>query len=247
MKTTNKLILGLLAVGIVIVTVLMIKIKANLVSLSELAGSGNVITETIQLDAFTDVNVAGNFKLILLQGDSHSVRITTDDNLMEYVMANVSDNKLTIRFDNTKYLHKRIDIYVTFAQLENLTLTAGSRATTEAPVKGSYLKHSVRSGGHSAIELEYDEIQLDAFAGSHVELSGTVRKLNIESNSGAQVKASGLIATECRLSSSSGALNEVYASNVIDASLSSGSQLMYYGNPQEKNISTSSGGQASAR
>src|SRR5262245_51229407 len=61
-----------------------------------IAGSGNVTTESRTVTGFTDIEISGSGKLIVEQGDSEALSITTDDNLMEYIASEVQGSKLTL-------------------------------------------------------------------------------------------------------------------------------------------------------
>ena len=48
-------------------------------------GSGDVITETRDVAGFRRIVLVGEGNVIITQGDSESLEVTTDDNLMQYI------------------------------------------------------------------------------------------------------------------------------------------------------------------
>jgi hypothetical protein len=247
MKTTNKLILGLLAVILILVTVLMISLKLNIDKIETIEGSGNMVTDTRPMDVFSRINVAGNFKVMLEQGDNHGVTIDTDDNFLPFISTEVVGNELIIKFDQKTYLHKQIDVYITFSKLDELSMTAGANTETVTTLNGQTIKMLARAGAMASLSLNYDEVHLDALAGSMIDLAGTAKKLTVESNAGAQIRAGDFIVEVCKISANAGSQNDIYVTQNLDASASSGSQIRFAGNPEVKNISTSSGGNVSPR
>src|SRR6185369_9192889 len=64
--------------------------------LSGVKGSGKSVTESRNVSGFTTVELDGDGKLILDQSGTESLSITVDDNLMEYITAEVQDGKLKL-------------------------------------------------------------------------------------------------------------------------------------------------------
>src|SRR5262245_27179722 len=62
-------------------------------------GSGHVITESLAVSDFTEVDFSGFGELTLVQGESESLTIETDDNLLPYIKTTVSQGTLAIGFD----------------------------------------------------------------------------------------------------------------------------------------------------
>src|ERR1044072_9831108 len=59
-------------------------------------GNGDIKTEEITIDAFTEIDTGGAFE-IEWQNGSPALRITTDENLLSYVDGDVSGDTLYLR------------------------------------------------------------------------------------------------------------------------------------------------------
>ena len=59
-------------------------------------GSGNIITEEREVAEFTKVHLKGSGNVIVSQGQTQSLQVKTDDNIMPLIETDVSDKKLTI-------------------------------------------------------------------------------------------------------------------------------------------------------
>jgi hypothetical protein len=80
-----------------------------------------------------------------------------------------------------------------------------------------------------------------------LHLTGFTESFDLETSAGASVKAEDLQAEFCVVKGSSGSGAKIYARNSIKADLSSGANVVCYGNPETREISTSSGGNFSGR
>ena len=73
----------------------------NPVSPHDLVGSGNLISETRTVVNFHSVDFRAVGEVQIIEGAAHSVKVTVDDNLMEYLETAVIDGRLVIAFDDS--------------------------------------------------------------------------------------------------------------------------------------------------
>jgi hypothetical protein len=109
-------------------TVFLILLLISGCGFQPVSGSGNVINENRQVSDFNRVSLAGIGNLYLSQGQSISVRIEAEDNLIPYFDISVSGNTLKIGIKNQSIgvsLHptRSINFYVTSPDLVALSLS----------------------------------------------------------------------------------------------------------------------------
>ncbi len=109
-------------------------------------GSGDVVTETLDLTGFTAIDIQDTFDVDVTVGDDFSVVIDTDDNLVERLDVDVDGDELQVRLDGgvslgegtlkaTIVLPELVDIDVSGASTVSITGVSG--ATLEADVSGA--------------------------------------------------------------------------------------------------------------
>src|SRR4051812_18398670 len=62
-----------------------------------ISGNGHIVTHEIPVGSFTDVKVSGGIKLHVLQDATTSVKLETDENLVQYFDIYTNGNTLVIR------------------------------------------------------------------------------------------------------------------------------------------------------
>ena len=86
---------GLLLVVIMLAAVIVTTAcNANIVN-----GSGDLITETREVSDFNGINLSGSGEVIVTQGDTESLTVETDDNVMEHVKSEVRGATLHLGFE----------------------------------------------------------------------------------------------------------------------------------------------------
>src|SRR3990172_801597 len=63
-------------------------------------GSGRVATETRQASGFDEIEGCCGMQLILSQGETESLEIEAEDNILPEIVSEVIGSRLSVRFDN---------------------------------------------------------------------------------------------------------------------------------------------------
>ncbi len=181
-------------------------------------GSGIEGSETRDVQAFHAISVAGRADLHVVVGGAPSVRLTIDDNLLEYVVTEVDDGRLEIRMRDGFRYHADIPLRVEVAapMLDGVSL-AGSGDVDIRGVRAAHFEVSIDGSGDMRLDGETDTLEV-SIAGS-----GDVDSLALHSRR-ADVSIAG-----------SGSVR-VHASEDLDVSVAGSGDVGYSGEP---NISRS--------
>ncbi|MEO6638766.1 MAG: head GIN domain-containing protein [Ginsengibacter sp.] len=204
-------------------------------------GNGNVKKENRTLSAFTSLNAEGPMDVQIEYGSPGTIGIQADENLLPYIEATVSNNKLTVKSKkgvNLKTTNKII-VYVSMKEINVLQLSGSG------DIKGS---GAFTSAGKTEISLSGSgnlELKFGTFKDIALSLSGS-GNINLKGNAtnSVEAKVSGSGNIDCVDVSSknvdvklSGSGNiKVYASNSIAAKISGSGNVYYKGDAQ--NISS---------
>src|SRR5437868_15509362 len=96
-----------------------------------------------QLSPFTAVDITNKGKIMIVQGDSHSIRTEPADKA-DKVKATVSNNTLSIDAPSD------VTVYITMKTIEELSVSGWGSITSESPVKSENLHLAI--GGSGKIE-----------------------------------------------------------------------------------------------
>lgn len=215
------------------------------VSVSTQATNSQTDTQTRETPSFHGISISSGIDLYLTQGNSEEVVIKADPDLINDIVTKVEDGVLHIYLKKkfTWGWHNERKAYVTFKNLDKLKASAGSDVRSENAFKLEKLDIDVSSGADLVLEdLTAESVWLDTSSGSDAKLSGKVVHFECSTSSGADISCFDLISESCKVHASSGADAKVYVTKKLDASASSGGDIRYKGNPSQKDINESSGG-----
>ena len=225
-------------------------ITALLIGFTALAGNTDK-TETRNVSNFKGVDVSAGIDLYITMGETESVKIVADDDIIEKIITEVKDGVLHIYVKQNGWFNwsgnETRKAYVTIKELNRIEASSGSDVNSENTLKGEELKINVSSGAEVEVEVYYKNLDVNTSSGSDAKLSGKVKNLRASASSGSDINAKELESVTCKASASSGSDVTVSVSEELNASASSGADVNYYGNPSVKEIDESSGGDVTHR
>lgn len=209
-----------------------------------LRGNGEVVRETREMPPFTAIHTSSGWDVILIQGNTHSVIVETDENLLEHVVTEVENGELRIYSSENRMKRKRSNVYVTFQSLSNLEATQGADVSAETSLSFEDIFFVCRSGSDvENLQLACRVFTGDFSGGSDVDIEfDQVQAIDIEANSGSDLELYNMNAEKCKLHISGG--SDAYLSgrvDLLDIDASGGSDVDAYRLTAKKGIFDLSG------
>jgi hypothetical protein len=173
-------------------------------------GNGHIKTEERPIAAFANLDAGGGFD-IEWQNGSPALRITTDENLLPYVEANVSDDTLHLRTRNHVWPSHGIKVVV----------SSPTRA-------GGKIRGAVKL---TARQLSGPIFALECKGASQVSLDGSVDRLLVDMTGASQLVADRLQAKTAEISTTGAGDAEVAVADTLNVVITGAGKVTYSGNP----------------
>jgi hypothetical protein len=227
-------------------------------------GSGNVVEETRAVSGVSGVELATIGTLTIAVGDTESLRIEAEDNLMEYLETEVRNGRLSIETqDNIRLDAKRpVNYYLTVTGLEAIEIS--SSGDIQAPdleaerfsinisssgdlqmgdLEAEALTVKISSSGDVTMGvLNADTLEVDISSTGNLDIGGgQVKTQNITISSSGNYTAQDLASDEAEVRLNSSGSATIWVQDYLKAILSSSGDLRYRGNPTVDATTTSSG------
>ena len=236
MRTLTKLFLIFLIIAAV-TTACGVPFQPRLVK-----GSGDIVVEDRKVSDFDKILVTGAGRLIITQGDSESISIETDDNLMEYIETKVEGNTLEIGFTEDALFssgrgQKALDptdgfiFRITVISLEGISVSGAADIEVEK-LKTNQLDISLSGAGQVSIDdLNADHLSVLVSGAGDVDLAGIVETQVIRMSGFGRYQAFDLESQEADVTISGAGGANVWATESLDVSISGAGDVKYYGSP----------------
>lgn len=225
----------------------------TLVSISSFAawetitGNGVVKKETRQASGYTGISLQGSMNVQLAYGNTNTITVDADENLLPYIETFVENGNLVIRPKNKVNLKSKINLTI-HASLTKLTLVAlsGSGNINGEGAFANSGKTEVRLSGSGNVKLGVDALNEVAVA---ISGSGNVI-LKGESSNNIEASISGSGNIDCSNLSTNNVFAKVsgsgdikvYANKSIDAKVSGSGNIYYKGSATNLSMKSSGSG-----
>ena len=193
------------------------------------------------LGDFDQVKVFDKITVKLIAANENKMVIT--GSRADEVEAVNKNGDLKIRMPFPKLLSgDDIVVNLFFKKLESISVSEGSFVSSEADFKQTTLDLNAKSGGEIKLVLDLDKVNVKAYAGGIVSISGKATNQNVTITSGGILNAKNLHTSQTSISVSAGGQSEIYAAILVDAKVKAGGSIFIYGKPKQINKEVFIGG-----
>jgi len=201
-------------------------------------------SETRQLREFNQIATYDGVSVQIVPSDKNEVVVSGPS--VEKVVTQVSGDILKIKMNfgsNFKGEDNHIIIYFS-GELKEIKATEGSSVTSNHILKFKSDEISLRSIEGAEIELKTDikDVNCKIATGGNIELKGKSENLKVSINTGGSFDGIKLKSKYGEVSIATGGSAKVNISDILDASVTMGGSIYYYGNTKTVNESISLGG-----
>ena len=180
--------------------------------MKKIKGSGNIISESRELNNFTSIILLGSIDINIKTSESNNCVVVADDNLIPFIKTEVVNNNL------------QISINKNYSSIEGIEVNVNAPEYDEVSISGS--------GDINIIDFKNDNLSLNISGSGDITANGEVQTLI------AKISGSGnLMSKEIKSKFATITINgsgdaEVFASDSISAKINGSGNIKYFGNPE---------------
>lgn len=205
-------------------------------------GDGNVVKQERTVSSFSGIEVGGAFKVFLSQGDSETLFVEADENLLDVISTEVRGSKLKITTTEDIKDSKALNIYITFKMIDNLDISGACQLKGENKFKLEDLSLDCSGASDVSLKMSANDIELDCSGASQVELYGTGESFMLDLSGASGMDASDFEVKTCEADVSGASHGKIHVSSELSAEVSGAGSLKYSGDPIIKNHDVSGAG-----
>ncbi len=159
-------------------------------------GSGVVIKKQLEAKDFESIKLTSKAKVYVTLGDAEKLVVETDDNLLQYIEADVYGDELRLGCKE-KIISGTMNFYVTAKELEFLEIDGPGAILADSLIKSEAIIAKVNGSGEIHLKnVAADEFGAQINGSGDVTVGGSARDVYIEINGSGDVDAFNLRAEE---------------------------------------------------
>ena len=196
-------------------------------------GNGKITTQQRNVGSFNSIDVSGAIDVHIRQDSSASVKVETDENLLEFLEVYTNGNALVIKTKSGYNLDptKDVIVYATAPQLKNIDASGscdiiGDNVITTSDALGIALSGS----GSVNLQVNLPKLSTKISGSGNVVLKGTAKEFEGNISGSGSIKAFDLITDNSSLDLSGSADAQITANQKLDIEVSGSGDVEYKGN-----------------
>ena len=200
-----------LLITLVVIIIIIFIIKHNLTK-NNIQGSGNIISESRELNNFTSIILLGSIDVNIKTSESNNCVVVADDNLIPYIKTEVVNNKLNISLNES------------YSSEEKLVVNINTPNYDEVSLSGS--------GNINILDFKNNNLSLNISGSGNITGNGEVETLVVKINGSGNLMSKEIKSKSATITINGSGDGEVFASDSISAKINGSGNIKYFGNPE---------------
>lgn len=220
----NKVLLGL---------ALLIVLKSSAQwGWEKIEGNGKVKKETRSLGGYTAISSSGSWDVMIAYGESSTIQVEGDENLLGYIETKVDNGRLSIKSKNVNLRSRnKITIYVSLTRLTGLSLSGSGDMIGQGKFRNDgNTEFKVSGSGNMKVSMDKVTTAEVSISGSgNIRLSGSANTVSARISGSGNVDCSELVCDDATAHVSGSGNVKVNANRSVDASINGSGNILYKG------------------
>jgi len=190
------------------------------------------------------VLLSGKYDLEIVQGNTKSIQVITDENILPYIIIDEKENRLAIRMKDGYDISPttKVHLILTTDKLSELSVNGSADVTSSSKLSGAdYLKLEIEGSGDMTLQVNTPSVNIHISGTGEMHLSGETKDLKIMIDGQGELKSKDLKAENVSVIINGTGEAEVFASATLDIHISGSGDVSYLGSPQVKQNIAGSG------
>lgn len=213
-------------------------------------GNGNMTTVERSTGNYDAIAVSGFFDVDLVSGNEGTIVVKAEENLQEYIIAEVKKGTLIVKIENGVTLRpsswkEGIHITVPVESIDELSMSGSGDITGKTTLKAPEFTTNISGSGDLNLTIEAEVLNASMSGSGDMRLSGTAGHFEVAISGSGDVDAFDLLAKAVDARISGSADVRVSASESLKARVSGSGDIHYRGNPAKIDSKVSGSGDIS--
>jgi len=195
-------------------------------------GNGKVVKQERKVTAFNAIDVSGAFMIYLRQGETESVTVEADENLLPFIRTVVVGNELRIDTKNHPIHHVTVmQVFITLKDLNKISVSGAVDLKTENRLTLNELNLDASGASDSRFDIAVQKLDLDCSGASKIRFSGMAVNVHMDLSGASNIYAFDLPAETYSIDLSGAGEAEINVTKSLDAEVSGAGKVLFKGSP----------------
>ncbi len=221
--------------SLILITSLAIS-SCNIIDSERIKGNGKITLKTYDLKNFSNLDLGSSMEVHITQSNNYSVKIETDENLLNYLYVRVNDgNTLEVDVKDNINLDAsdEVKVYISVPSLDKVNLSGAAQLQTEGKfVQEKKIEFDLSGASSGNISVRAPQVELEASGASTLTAEGECRDVKASASGASTINSFDLKSENADIEASGASTVHVFSSLKLNARSHGASSVKYRGTPQ---------------
>lgn len=199
----------------------------------KIEGNGQLKKETRSIGEFSKISSSGSWDVMVAYGNTCSVQVEADENLLPYIVTELDGNRISIHSKKNSNLksHNKIVIYVVLNNLTGISLSGSGNIMGEGKFSSDGpMQLSISGSGNIKLAFNSASAVSMSIAGSgNIQLSGKAEKAEVSISGSGNADCANLQVDHAVARISGSGNVRIFANQSVKANISGSGNVYYKG------------------
>lgn len=211
-------------------------------------GSGTVVSREYDFTDFDELEFDHAFHAVVTQGDTYSVVVRIDDNLVDRLLVEQEGNRVKIGLQpDTRFTRATMEAEITLPRLSRLSADGAAQVQLDGIESADNFIAEATGAGRIHGDVNVADVELTATGASNINLAGSGANVRANAEGASTIDLEAFTALDAQTVAEGASTVTVNVEGTLDADASGASHIYYVGQPAMGNIQTSGGSDVGPR
>ncbi|MFD2727713.1 head GIN domain-containing protein [Hyunsoonleella rubra] len=199
-------------------------------------GNGKVTSVTRSTSDYEGIKCAGSMNFVLVKGKEGNIEIEGEENLLEYIITEVKDNKLIVKTKKGTYIKpswgKPIKITIPFEDISSVSLSGSGDIVSEDIINAENLSVYLSDSGDIVLNIKTESTESASSGSGDITLKGVSNNLKTKITGSGDFHGFDLDTNNTEASTTGSGDIEVVSNKFLKARVTGSGDIEYRGDPK---------------
>ncbi|MFI1744021.1 GIN domain-containing protein [Thalassobellus sediminis] len=218
---------------VIIIAIIVLTLNSCSVDSIRVSVNDTITYKDIPVSEYNTLEISNNFKAFVTFSDTEeSIKIETNENLQDLVIATIKNNKLTVKLKNNIHINgsATLNVYITTKSITEFKVAADSKIYLENTLVEDDVNIQVTADSFFSGEVDINNLELKLSADAKADLYGSTSLLKTNLSADAKLSDYDLVVEDLIIDMAADCDANITVTNTIDIDATADCVLRYKGN-----------------
>ncbi|HIP26943.1 MAG TPA: DUF2807 domain-containing protein [Flavobacteriaceae bacterium] len=212
-------------------------------------GNNIMKSETRNVGDYNEISVAGSFDVALVKGEEGKIKIKMEENLLEYLITEVNNGKLVIKWKKGTNIRtkKSIHIVIPFTDIDAVSLLGSGDIIASDEIETTNFTTYLAGSGNITLNVSSKSTNVKVTGSGDIKLTGSTSNIDVLVTGSGSANSYNLKAKNADANITGSGNIYIFVSANFNAKVVGSGDITYTGNPENQNFKILGSGDIEAK